>query len=81
MSRWGAREGVAGILAAGALFVGLVALAYRPFRLAPLALLVALVAAAMTRQQQRLVAIAVGVIAVCFVIGAALAVITTHPLY
>jgi hypothetical protein len=72
---------VAGILAAGALFLGFVELAYRPFRLAPVALLIALIAAAMSREQQRLVAIAVGVIGICFVVGAAIAVITTHPLY
>ena len=47
---WGAAESVAGVIAAGAIFVGALELVYRPFRLAPAALLVALVAAVMSRQ-------------------------------
>jgi uncharacterized membrane protein YoaK (UPF0700 family) len=78
---WGAAESVAGLMAAGAIFVGLLELFYRPFRLAPAALLVALVAAAMSRDQQRLVFLAIGVVATCFVIGAGLAVWLNHPLY
>jgi len=72
---------VAGLIAAGAIFVGGLELVYRPFRLAPAALLVALVAAVMSRDQQRLVTIAIGVIGVCFVVGAALAVTLHRPLF
>jgi hypothetical protein len=68
-------------MAAAAAFVGFLELAYRPFRLAPAALLVALVAAAMSREQQRLVGFAIAVIAVCFVVGAAIAVWLSKPLY
>jgi hypothetical protein len=78
---WGTAETVAGILAAAAMFVGFLELAYRPFRLAPAALLVALVAAVMSRQQQRLVGLAVGVILVCFLVGASIAVWLSRPLY
>jgi hypothetical protein len=78
---WGAAETVAGILAAAAMFVGFLELAYRPFRLAPAALLVALVAAVMSRQQQRLVGLAVAVILVCFLVGASIAVWLSRPLY
>jgi hypothetical protein len=74
-------DAVAGFLAACALFIGALELFYRPFRLAPMALILALIATAMTRQQQRLVALAVAVIGICFVVGAALQVITNHPLY
>lgn len=74
-------DAVAGFLAACALFIGALELFYRPFRLAPMALILALVATAMSRQQQRLVALAVAVIGICFVVGAALQVITNHPLY
>ena len=83
MSRrtWGAAESVAGLMAAGAIFVGFLELAYRPFRLAPAALVVALIAAAMSRQQQRLVTVAIAVIGICFVIGATIAVWLEHPLY
>jgi hypothetical protein len=69
------------VIAAAAMFIGFLELVYRPFRLAPAALLIALVAAAMSREQQRLVGLAVGVILVCFVVGAAIAVWLTHPLY
>jgi hypothetical protein len=68
-------------MAAGAIFVGLLELVYKPFRLAPAALLVALVAAVMSRDQQRLVFLAIATVAVCFVIGAALAVWLDQPLY
>jgi hypothetical protein len=78
---WGAGEAVAGVLAAAAAFAGFLELAYRPFRVAPAALLVALVAGAMSREQQRLVAFAIGVIAICFVVGASIAVWLSHPLY
>jgi hypothetical protein len=78
---WGAAESVAGILAAAAIFVGFLELVYRPFRLAPAALLVALVAAVMSRQQQRLVGLAVAVILVCFLVGASIAVWLSKPLY
>jgi hypothetical protein len=74
-------EVVAGIMAAGALFLGALELAYRPFRLAPVALILALVATVMSREQQRLIMLAIAVIGICFVVGAALQVITHHPLY
>jgi hypothetical protein len=74
-------EAVAGLLAACALFLGALELVYRPFRLAPAALVLALAATLMSRDQHRLIALAVVVIGVCFVAGAALQVITHHPLY
>ena len=79
--RTSAREGVAGLLAAAALFVGFLELVHRPFRLAPAALIAVLFAAAMSREQQRLVALAVAVVGICFVAGVAIAVITHNPLY
>ena len=78
---WGAVESVAGLIAAAAIFVGALELVYRPFRLAPAALVVALVAAVMSREQQRLVMLAMAVIGICFVVGSALAVWLHHPLY
>jgi hypothetical protein len=74
-------ETVAGLMAAGALFVGALELVYRPFRLAPAALILALVATVMSRDQQRLIALAIAVIGICFVVGAALQILTHHPLY
>ena len=74
-------EAVAGLMAACALFVGALELVYRPFRLAPVALILALAATVMSRDQQRLIALAIAVIGICFVVGAALQVLTHHPLY
>jgi hypothetical protein len=74
-------EAVAGVLAAGAVFLGALELAYRPFRLAPVALILALIATVMSRDQQRLIGFAIAVIGICFVVGAALQVLTHHPLY
>lgn len=68
-------------MAACALFLGALELAYRPFRLAPAALILALIATVMSRNQQRLIALAIAVIGVCFVIGASIQVLTHHPLY
>ena len=41
-------EAVAGLLAAGALFLGVLELLYRPFRLAPAALILLLIATVMS---------------------------------
>jgi hypothetical protein len=74
-------DAVAGVLAAGALFLGAFELFYRPFRLAPVAVILVLVATVMSRDQQRLIALAMAVVGICFVVGTALQVITHHPLY
>ena len=68
-------------MAACALFLGALELAYRPFRLAPAAAILALIATVMSRDQQRLIMLAFTVIGVCFVVGAALQILTHHPLY
>jgi hypothetical protein len=77
----GAREAVAGLLAASGLFLGFLELFYRPFRIAPAALILLLIATVMSRRQQRLIAFAVAVVGVCFVAGAALQILTHHPMY
>jgi len=74
-------EAVAGLLASLAIFAGAMELVYRPFRLAPAALLLAIVATVMSREQPRIIPLAYVTIGVCFVAGAALQIITHHPLY
>lgn len=74
-------DAVAGFLAAAAIFLGFMELAYRPFRLAPVALILALTATLMSREHQRLIGFAIAVVGICFVVGAALQVITNHPLF
>ncbi len=63
------------------IFASLVGVAYRPGRLIPAALLLALLASAMGGRHQRLAAFAIGIGGACFVIGMAAAVITDHPLF
>jgi hypothetical protein len=74
-------ESVAGLLAALSIFVSLIGVAYRPARLIPAAILLALLATAIGGRSSRLAAFAVGVAAVCFIVGMAVAVITNHPIY
>ena len=79
--RWRPVEAVAGLMAAGAMFLGVFELFYRPFRLAPVALILVLAAAVMSDRQQKLIGFALAVVGVCFVAGAAIQVLTHHPLF
>ena len=62
-------ETVAGFIAAAALAVGVIAIVYRPVRLSPPALLVALIAVGIGGRFSRLAAAAVAVITVGWVLG------------
>ena len=79
--REGPADAVAGFLAAAAIFVSLMGLAYRPVRLVPVAILLALVAAGIGGRNARLAQLAVVVGAASFAVGMTLAVLTGHPLY
>ena len=74
-------EAVAGLLAACAIVIGALELFYRPFRLAPVALILLIVATVMSRTQHTLIRIGFAVVGICFIAGAALQVLTEHPLY
>ena len=74
-------EVVAGFLAAIAIFAAAIALAYRPVRIAPFAILIALLAAGMGGRHERLATFAVGFATVCWVAGMMIAVITEAPLF
>ena len=74
-------ETIAEFLAATAIFVSLAGIAYRPLRLIPLALVLALLAAGIGGRATRLAAWAVAIGAVAFAVGMAVAVITSHPLW
>jgi hypothetical protein len=56
-------------------------LLYRPFRLAPAALILLMIATVMSTQQQRLIKLGFALVGICFVSGAALQILTHHPLY
>jgi len=76
-----AREAIAGLMATAAIFASLLGLAYRPARIIPFAVLLALVAARMTTRWSRLAGIAIAVTVVCWVVGMTIAVLTESPLY
>lgn len=79
--RGGAAEAIAGLLASAAIFVSLLALVYRPARITPVAIVLALVAARMTTTHSRLAAFAVGTATVCWFLGMTIAVLTRNPLF
>jgi hypothetical protein len=74
-------ETIAGFLSAASIFVSLTGIAYRPLRLIPLAILLALIAAGVGGRALRLATWAVGIGAVAFAVGMAVAVITSNPLW
>jgi len=75
-------EIAAGFLAAISLTASAIALVYRPVRLAPFAILVALVAAALAKERNaKLAAAAVAVGTVAWLVGMAVAVIWSKPIY
>jgi hypothetical protein len=74
-------DAVAGFLAAAGCFLGAFELLYRPFRIAPLAALLLLVATVMSREPTRLIRIGFALVGVCFVAGAAIQILTHHPLF
>lgn len=74
-------ETIAGLLAAVAIFVSLTGIVYRPLRLIPFAILLALIALAIGGRHERLAGYAVAIGAVSFAAGMAAAVITSNPLW
>ena len=77
----GTTDTLAGFLASTAIFVSLTGIAYRPLRLIPLALLLALIAIGIGGRHFRLATAAVFIGAASFAVGMAVAVITSHPLW
>jgi hypothetical protein len=72
---------LSGVFAAAALFFSLVALVYHPLTISVAAILLGLVAVAMSARHQQLAGIALAVAGICFVAGMAIAVTTGHPLW
>jgi hypothetical protein len=77
----GPAQTVAGFLAAISIVGSLIALDYRPVRVTPFTILIALIAAGIGGRSQRLAAAAVAIGAVCFIVGTFLAIITNHPIF
>jgi hypothetical protein len=76
-----ATENVAGYLATAAIFIALIGIAYRPVRIIPAAVVLALIAVGMGTRSRGLGIAAVAVTAVSFVAGMTAAVLTGHPLW
>jgi hypothetical protein len=74
-------ETVAGLLSSLAIFTSLIALAWHPLRLIPVAIIVALIAAAMGGRHNRLAFVAVMISAACFFLGMTIAVVTSRALW
>jgi hypothetical protein len=72
---------VAGFLAAASIFLSLTGIVYRPLRLIPFAILLALIAAAIGGRNGRLATSAVAIGGFSFAAGMAVAVVTSHPLW
>jgi hypothetical protein len=72
---------IAGLLAALSIVGSAIGLAYRPARLVPFGLLLAVIAVGIGGRNARLATTAIAVGAVCFVIGMAVAVITNNPIF
>jgi len=74
-------ETVAGFLAALAIFIALIGVAWHPLRLILPAVVVSLIASAMGGRHQRLAFASVIVVAVCFFLGMMISVIAQRPLW
>jgi hypothetical protein len=74
-------DSVAGFLAALAIFVGLIGVAWHPLRLIVPAMLISLIAAGMGGRHKRLAFAGVMIVAACFFFGMMVAVATSHPLW
>ena len=74
-------ELAAGFLATLSILASGLALAYRPVRLIPLAVILALIAAGMAPRNSKLPLIAILVAAVAFVVASTIAVLSDNPLY
>jgi hypothetical protein len=74
-------ETVAGFLSALAIFTSLIALAWHPLRLLPVAIILALIAAAIGGRNRRLAYWATMICAVCFFLGMTIAVVTSRALW
>ena len=81
VTRWTAADTVAGFLATLSILASLLALAYRPVRILPFAIVLALAAAVMSERNQRLAGWAIAVAVVCWTVGMTIAVVTESPLW
>jgi hypothetical protein len=78
---WSSADTIAGFLATLSIFASSLGLIWRPVRLIPFAVVIALIAARMSERNQRIAWFAVVAAVVCWTAGMTIAVITESPLY
>ena len=79
--RWSAADNVAGFLATLSIFASALGLIWRPVRLIPFAIVIALIAARMSARNERIAWYAVVTAVICWTVGMTIAVVTKNPLY
>jgi hypothetical protein len=79
--RWSVTDTVAGLLATISMFASSLGMIYRPVRIIPFAIIIALIAARMSERQKRLAGAAIAVAVVCWTVGMTIAVVTENPIY
>ena len=79
--RWSTADTVAGFLATLSIVASALALVWRPVRLIPFAVVLALIAARMSDRNQRIAWYAVVAAVICWTVGMTIAVLTENPLY
>ena len=79
--RWSTADTVAGFLATLSIVASALALVWRPVRLVPFAVVLALIAARMSERNQRIAWYAVVAAVICWTVGMTIAVLTENPLY
>jgi hypothetical protein len=79
--RWSTADTVAGFLATLSLFASAIGLVWRPARIVPFAILIALIAARMSARNERIAFYAVIAGVICWTLGMTIAVITENPIY
>jgi hypothetical protein len=78
---WTTADVVGGFLAALSIFASALGLVYRPARLLPFSVLLALAAGRMSPRNERLTLIAVVAAVVCWTAGMTIAIVTENPVY
>ena len=81
VERLAPHEGVAGFLAAIAIFASAIGIIWHPLRLVPISAVLALIAAAMGGRYQRLSMIALMIATAAFFLGLTVAIVFQKPLW
>ena len=79
--RWSTTDTVAGFLATLSLLASALGLIWRPVRIIPFAILLALIAARMSARNERIAYFAMIAAVVCWTVGMTIAVLAESPLY